>query len=499
MFSRSTRTTKPARPVLRLEALEAREVPAILIQLDYSRDVSGFFNNAEARATLEQVASELGNSLNANLSAITPGGGNTWTATFFDPASGGTTSISNLSIGANTIKVFVGARSLAGSEAGFGGFGGYSISGTQAWLNVVQQRGHGGFAPWGGSITFDSNQNWHFGSSTSGLDSSKLDFYSVASHELGHVLGLGTAPQWKNLVSGGTFRGGSAMSAYGGAVPVSGGGDHWANGITVNGQAVSLDPSLPYGQRVGFTSLDAAALNDLGWGAASAAPAAPAQPAVQLVPIVGINGTIKQYAVINGAVYDTGRVFTPFPGYRGPLHQAHGDFDRDGTLDVAVATAGPGPGIIAIISGVDGHYIGGPQLSLGGVRVLVPFDVEGDGTTELVTVEGNPLGIFVYKVDVNGMRPDEQFSVFGTPGRAAITAGELDRTGYGDTISADAAARSDSGASGPAAYTVSVEPIKKMCTCAGCRALAQLAGSDDSESNAGTVWGDDLLSTVQVA
>ncbi|MBN9117956.1 MAG: hypothetical protein J0I06_02110, partial [Planctomycetes bacterium] len=137
MFTRSTRTAKPARTVLRLEALEAREVPAILIQLDYSHDVSGFFNNPEARATMEQVASDLGNSLDASLAAITPAGGNTWTATFFDPATGGQTSVSNLSIGANTIKVFVGARSMSNSEAGFGGYGGYSISGTQAWLDTV--------------------------------------------------------------------------------------------------------------------------------------------------------------------------------------------------------------------------------------------------------------------------------------------------------------------------------------------------------------------------
>lgn len=514
MFSRKTRTTKPARTTLRLEALEAREVPALLIQIDYSRDTSGFFSNPEARATLEQVAAELGNGLNANLSAITPGGGNTWTATFFDPATGGQTSLSNLSIGANTIKVFVGARALGGSEAGFGGFGGFSVSGSQAWLNTVQTRGHIGFAPWGGSITFDSRQNWYFGSSAAGLDSSKLDFYSVASHELGHILGIGTAQQWKNLVSGGTFHGSGAMSVYGGPVPVNAAGDHWADGVTVNGQAVSLDPSLPYGQRVAFSALDSAALSDLGWSAggggaaAVGGGAAPAQPAITLVPIVQANGTIIQYAVVNGAVIPTGQVFAPFGAYRGPLYAAYADFNRDGTLDVAVGTAdGRIPGILAVISGTDGHYLGGPQFAHGKILAMLPYDVEGDGQVELVTLEGTPAGIFVYNVVGNGLiAPNSGFSAYGTPGRAAETTDyQLDRTGFGDTVSQDYSApdQSDAGkkpnqpdsAIAPAPYTASAEPMKK-CSCPGCQALARMAGADESNTAA---WENDVLGTVRVA
>ncbi len=448
-----SRTTRPAIPALRLEELEAREVPAVVIQIDYSRDTSGLFNNAEARATLEAAASQLGNSLNANLAAITPGGGNTWTATFIDPASGGQMSVSNLAIGANTIKVFVGARSLGSSEAGFGGYGGYSISGTQSWLNTVQTRGHSGFAMWGGSVTFDSNQNWYFGQDANGLASNKLDFYSVAVHELGHVLGIGTAPQWRNLLSGGAFRGGSAMNVYGGAVPVSGAGDHWADGLTVNGQAVSLDPSLPYGQRVGFTSLDAAALNDLGWNAAPAASSPSAGPSgVILFAMAGTNGRVIQYAIVNGAVFATGTQFVPFPGYAGTLNQAFGDFDNDGVYDLAVATTGRGPALVAVISGLDGRYIGGPRVALGGVTFMIGFDVENDGQLDLVTLEGTPSGIYVYDVTGGAIAPDAAFSAFGAPGRAALTAaGELDRTGYGDAVSRDAP-------SAPAAVYAAADP-----------------------------------------
>ena len=84
---RRTPATSTRRPALRLETLEVREVPAVLIQLDYSYD-TGFFSNPEARAVMERVASELGNSLNANLAAIAPSGGNTWTASFYNPATG---------------------------------------------------------------------------------------------------------------------------------------------------------------------------------------------------------------------------------------------------------------------------------------------------------------------------------------------------------------------------------------------------------------------------
>ena len=122
----SRRPTRPAgatarRAAPRLEVLEGREVPAVLIQVDYSYD-TGFFSNPDARAVMEQAAAELGNSISANLTAIVPAGGNTWTATFFNPVTGAQATIPNMTVGANTIKVFVGSRGMGGSEAGYGHF-----------------------------------------------------------------------------------------------------------------------------------------------------------------------------------------------------------------------------------------------------------------------------------------------------------------------------------------------------------------------------------------
>ena len=43
-----------------------------------------------------------------------------------------------------------------------------------------------------------------------GYRAGQVDFYSVAGHELGHLLGIGTAPSWSGNVSGGSFVGGNS-------------------------------------------------------------------------------------------------------------------------------------------------------------------------------------------------------------------------------------------------------------------------------------------------
>jgi hypothetical protein len=440
-----TRTPNPLRS---LETLEARDVPAILIHIDYSRDTSGFFaTNPVARATLEQAAAELGNGLNANLAAIVPSGGNTWTATFTDPVTDNRVSLANPTIPANTITVFVGARSLSGSTLAYTIGAGSRPSGSQAWQDTVETRNHNGYAPWGASLTFDSTVNWHFGSTTVGLSSNELDFYSVATHELGHVLGIGSSLEWDALLQGGYFYGPTAMSLYGGPVPVNAGGSHWAEGVTVNGQQVSLDPSMSSGRRVLFSALDSAALTDLGWQTvlpASISPSAPVSPTATvsfsliaagavLVPLAGVNGVVTQYAVFNGFVFASAQ-FTPFPGYRGLFHQAHADFDSDGVLDVAVATVTPGLGAMTVISGLDGHYITAPRLTFGVVGMLAT-DIDGDGTSELATGEGFPLGIYVFDVRGGVMAPHTSFTAFGIPGRAAV---EVDDSANSDGPDASA-------------------------------------------------------------
>ncbi|MFK4985409.1 hypothetical protein ACI4B7_26650, partial [Klebsiella pneumoniae] len=91
---------------------------------------------------------------------------------------------------------------------------------------------------------------------------------------------------------------------------------HWANNLTVNGARGVMDPSLPYGTRVGWSALDAAAVRDLGWDSAAAAapPVSPPPPALP-PPTVALsgsaNGTVSLFSVVNGTLYQNGQPFTP--------------------------------------------------------------------------------------------------------------------------------------------------------------------------------------------
>ena len=110
-----------------------------------------------------------------------------------------------------------------GGALGIGGPGGYSISGSQAFIDNVVARGQSGalaaiptdFGPWGGSISFDnSSTSWYFDSDVNTVESfTGFDFFSVAVHELGHLLGAGTSDSGTRYLSGSTFVGPNAAAA----------------------------------------------------------------------------------------------------------------------------------------------------------------------------------------------------------------------------------------------------------------------------------------------
>jgi len=427
---------RPAGTRLALERLEEREVPAITILVDYSLDLranggSGFFqDHPDAQVTMNRVAREMGLRVSANLAAINPSGGNTWSAMFYDPRTGGQFSVANLSIPANTIVLYVGGRALAGTEAGEGGCGGYSWSGVPNWGNAIAQRGWSGFSLWGGSIAFDTAKNWHFGLTTAGLGANELDFYSVATHELGHVLGIGTAPQWFNKVQGSSFVGTNAESIYGGAVPVyTGDRAHWANGLTISGQRAAMDPVLNYDTRVTWTSLDQAALRDIGWAAGIVVsppvapppvapppvPPPPSPPPVTLPPVGSrlpvlvsgpTDGTVSVYALgADGNLAYTGVSFTPFAGFTGAIRTAVADFNGDHIADYAFAT-GPGTAAtVRIIDGATGADILAPTQVLGGFSggsFIAAGDMNRDGRAELAVAADAGGGPVVRVFSVGG-------------------------------------------------------------------------------------------------
>ena len=264
---------------------------ALTLNFDFSYDSNNFFSDPARKNVLLSAGSYFESILNDNLTAIQSGGINHFNATFSHPGTGAQTTINDFSVAADTLTIFAGGRMLSGSTLGQGGPGGYSASGTFAFLDNAKKRGQAGetqgptatdFAPWGGSITFDTDSTWYFDTDPSTTEAfSGNDFYSVALHELGHLLGLGIADSWYANISsvGNVFTGTASVASYGSPVPLTSTGSHWANGTTslVGGvsQEAAMDPSITTGTRKVFTDLDNAALADIGWQV-SAVPVPPA-------------------------------------------------------------------------------------------------------------------------------------------------------------------------------------------------------------------------------
>ncbi len=299
--------------VFAFAVLTADRTKAVTVSIDYSFDSANFFGagnpdgaaaGIQARASLEAVAGFYSTLLTDTLSTIqTPADFHSsdfdgvvtwqWQASFTNPGTGASTTLFDETIASDEYRIYVGARSLAGSTLGVGGPGGWGWSSnpsggftqgeinqinaiSDAFSDAVSTRGEAtGFANWGGVISFDNDAgtNWHFDHLTS-PSAGESDFFSTAIHEFGHSLGLGTAAEWNSLVSGTSFFGTAAVSEHGGPVPLDCSGTcsgHWAEGTTsvVLGTAVSqeaaMDPTLTSGGRKRLTDLDAAALTDIGW------------------------------------------------------------------------------------------------------------------------------------------------------------------------------------------------------------------------------------------
>jgi|GEM_PF-2835607 hypothetical protein len=260
----------------------------ITFDFDFSLDANGFFNDMESRDALVAAGEIVLANLDDTLTAIVPGSispGDTWTANYPNPSNGDLVETDNLTIDENVIRVFAGGREL-GATLGIGGPGGFGARGTRAWLDIVAGRGQAGallpdaqetdFGPWGGTVTFNTTTNWHFGIDTSGLDNGESDFLSVAIHELYHLIGFGTADSWDNLVDGTSFTGPAAIAEFdlAGNPPVQfiegGIGGHWEDGTTDNGAETAMDPVILVGTRKLPTPLDVAGLDDIGWEIAQA-------------------------------------------------------------------------------------------------------------------------------------------------------------------------------------------------------------------------------------
>jgi len=189
------------------------------IRIDYSLDTNGFFGDPtndndgfkERRDAIEAVAEFFSEILTDNLLAIDPAEFTdvTWTPRLFHPGTGALFNLpTDMVIPEDEIIIYVGGRALGG--AGIGGPGAFTnTSDISPWIDIVRGRGQANassanaadntdFGPWGGSIAFSTTLNWNF-SLTENL--SGFEFVSTAIHEVCHVLGIGSANSWENLIT----------------------------------------------------------------------------------------------------------------------------------------------------------------------------------------------------------------------------------------------------------------------------------------------------------
>lgn len=247
-------------------------IAQLTINFDFSYDTSGFFSGTDGairKGDLNAAAQVFENRMTQeSFSAITPGGANSWNLNFTDPSdSGSNVTISNPALPANTVTIYVGARNLGGA-LGVAGFG-YDCSGYQSWIDMFDNRNSStNFDPFGGAISFDLSSPWYFDPNPSTLESfpGEYDFFSVAVHEIGHILGFSNGTNaFAALTSGTNFVGKAAEALYGGPIPLSPDLSHWAQGVTSGGYEVSMDPAISNNLRKSFTALDFAALQDIGY------------------------------------------------------------------------------------------------------------------------------------------------------------------------------------------------------------------------------------------
>ena len=119
-----------------------------------------------------------------------------------------------------------------------------------------------------GSLSFEASSNFFFDQTPGTSDDipfEMFDFISIASHELGHVLGFGASTAFTNLTSGTTFIGPAAQASYGGPVPLVTDLGHFQDHLPSDGMDTLMDPGIPNGTRLVPTQLDRAVFADIGY------------------------------------------------------------------------------------------------------------------------------------------------------------------------------------------------------------------------------------------
>jgi hypothetical protein len=265
---------------------------AIDIVWDYSYDTGNYFTN-DRKYVMEQVAyafeSRLGSESFGSLdpsdhsgSTMTPflTFGNPTTGSSTDVNFGSTTSDGNVVGAANKVVIFLGAQAVGTGNylaVARQGYGTGSYFAGDAWINYWNNTRNTS-TNWdsiGGAISVNSSFDFYadtdLTSHSDATTSGDYDFYSVMAHELGHIMGFSSLPEaW---ISSSSWTGGNATAEYSDTNVPMNGNPHFSTSLDQN--KVNCDchpsmlPNIPVNTRRGFSDLDFAVLEDMGYAISS--------------------------------------------------------------------------------------------------------------------------------------------------------------------------------------------------------------------------------------
>jgi hypothetical protein len=234
------------------------------IRFDYRFDTVGFFT-PERRTALEAAGATWSNLIHDDFVTVPKGTG----IRLRNPENRDEyVWVNSIEEDIDDLLVFVGT-SEAIPGLGRGGPSGTTQTDDTTLAAALAARQNGAdFEPWAGSITFKASSNFFFDQTpetANDIAPEGFDFTSVATHELGHVLGFATCPAFTNLTSGTSFIGPAAQANYGGPVPLMADAGHFQDHLQSDGGDTLMDPGTSNGIRVVPTHLDRAVFIDLGF------------------------------------------------------------------------------------------------------------------------------------------------------------------------------------------------------------------------------------------